>query len=257
MASIAFWYPSSLQRPLSQFTVLSNKNKNKNKGTAKLGQQCPVLCCENNEPEQCVSGANSRRQILLGMGMGMTITLSAFSFSPFLSNASADTTDAAEGFRIYTDDVNKFKMLIPQGWQVAAGEPNGFKSVTAFYPEENTSSNVTVVITGLGPDFTKIESFGKVDEFAETLVSGLDRSWQRPPGVAAKLINSKSANGFYYIDYSLQRPGETRRYLFSALGMSTNGWYNRLYTITGQFEEKESDNYGSKIEKAVKSFRFI
>lgn len=26
-------------------------------------------------------------------------------------------------------------------------------------------------------------------------VSGLDRSWQRPPGVAAKLIDSKSTNG--------------------------------------------------------------
>lgn len=31
--------------------------------------------------------------------------------------------------------------------------------------------SVTVVITGLGPDFTRLESFGKVDEFAETLVS--------------------------------------------------------------------------------------
>ncbi|XP_062103955.1 psbP domain-containing protein 3, chloroplastic-like [Humulus lupulus] len=93
---------------------------------------------------------------------------------------------------------------------------------------------VSVVITGLGPDFTKIESFGKVDEFAETLVSGLDRSWQRPPGVEAKLINSKSSNGFYYIEYTLQRPGETHRYLFSALGMASNGWINRLYTITGQ-----------------------
>lgn len=25
-------------------------------------------------------------------------------------------------------------------WQVGAGEPNGFKSVTAFYPEEGFSS---------------------------------------------------------------------------------------------------------------------
>lgn len=31
-------------------------------------------------------------------------------------------------------------------------------------------ASVSVVITGLGPDFTKMESFGKVDEFAETLV---------------------------------------------------------------------------------------
>lgn len=32
-------------------------------------------------------------------------------------------------------------------------------------------ASVSVVITGLGPDFTKMESFGKVDAFAETLVS--------------------------------------------------------------------------------------
>lgn len=85
-------------------------------------------------------------------------------------------------------------------WQVGTGEPNGYKSITAFYPQEATNSNgilevhlyfypfasslikihttncyqfvaaVSVVITGLGPDFTKMESFGKVDEFAETLV---------------------------------------------------------------------------------------
>lgn len=29
---------------------------------------------------------------------------------------------------------------------------------------------VTLVITGLGADFTRLESFGKVDAFAETLV---------------------------------------------------------------------------------------
>lgn len=29
---------------------------------------------------------------------------------------------------------------------------------------------VSVVISGLGPDFTRMESFGKVEEFADTLV---------------------------------------------------------------------------------------
>lgn len=137
-------------------------------------------------------------------------------------------------------------------------------------------------------------------------VSGLDRSWQRPPGVKAKLIDSKAANGnpllfwlhsssltmmviivqprkgrcqeccsavpfktpsstslrklkacrslrvdcinaytlvticstylpgLYYIDYTLQNPGEALRHLFTVLGMATTGWYNRLYTVTGQ-----------------------
>ncbi|CAM8886550.1 unnamed protein product [Rhodiola kirilowii] len=152
---------------------------------------------------------------------------------------------AAEDLKVYTDNVNKFKISIPNDWQVGAGEPNGFKSITAFYPEETSTSNVSVVITGLGADFTRLESFGKVDEFAETLVSGLDRSWQRPPGVTAKLVDCKSSKG------------ESTKHIYSAIGMASNGWYNRLYTVTGQFVEEESEKFGSEIQKAVASFKFI
>lgn len=87
------------------------------------------------------------------------------------------------------------------GWQVGAGERSGFKNVTAFFPEQNPNSSgtyathasfhlpttnppyipleihefllhssVSVVITGIGPDFTSLKSFGNVDEFAENLV---------------------------------------------------------------------------------------
>jgi hypothetical protein len=65
-------------------------------------------------------------------------------------------------------------------------------------------------------------------------VTGLDRSWQRPAGVKAKLLDSRASNGMYYIEYTLQNPGDKRRHIVSASGMAFNGWYNRLYTITGQ-----------------------
>ncbi|XP_022772534.1 psbP domain-containing protein 3, chloroplastic isoform X1 [Durio zibethinus] len=196
-----------------------------------------------------------RRQIVLQAPL-ISISLPQLFMSD--SNVLAlPGNDVPQNFREYTDDVNKFRIFIPQDWQVGAGEPNGFKSITAFYPEEAANSNVTVVITGLGPDFTRMESFGKVEAFADTLVSGLDRSWQRPPGVAAKLIDCKAGNGFYYIEYTLQNPGESRKHLFSAIGMASNGWYNRLYTVTGQFVEEEAEKYGSRIEKAVSSFKFI
>ncbi|KAK8960600.1 hypothetical protein KSP40_PGU008574 [Platanthera guangdongensis] len=118
------------------------------------------------------------------------------------------------------------------GWSVGTGGTNCIKSVTAFFPEEAaaSNSNVSIAITGLGPDFTTLGSFGKMDAFAETLVSGLDRSGQRPPGLAAKLVNSSSANGLYYIEYTLQSPGEKRRHIYSAIGMASSGWYNRLST---------------------------
>ncbi|XP_041017806.1 psbP domain-containing protein 3, chloroplastic [Juglans microcarpa x Juglans regia] len=277
MASVFSQYSLPLRPSISHWTASSYKKdpRNPNPVTNLLGlvrgraSEVPtsvssgtkhnVLCCKNSEEqhqkqepcfrvqERC--GAKRREFVL-------QITVTAFSFPAIISHALAES-DVPENFRVFTDDVNKFKILIPQDWQVGAGEPNGFKSITAFYPEDTSNSNVSVVITGLGADFTQMESLGKVDAFAETLVNGLDRSWQRPPGVAAKLIDCKAANGIYYIEYSLQNPGESRRHLFTAIGMASNGWYNRLYTVTGQFLEEETEKYSSTIEKAVGSFRFI
>lgn len=194
-----------------------------------------------------------RREALL------SILLSTAASAPLLApaKASAETTELQEGFRTYEDEANKFSIAVPQDWMVGAGEGSGFKSVTAFYPE-GADSSVSVVITGIGPDFTSLKSFGDVDAFAESLVNGLDRSWQRPPGLAAKLIDSRAANGLYYIEYTLQNPGEKRRHIVSAVGMAFNGWYNRLYTVTGQYidDDDEPGKYKPQIEKSVLSFRF-
>nr|AKM76628.1 photosystem II reaction center PsbP family protein [Pelargonium cotyledonis] len=218
-----------------------------------------VFCCKNSQehakPSCCVQDQQQlgtrRRGFMLDLGFA------AFSFPAIVSNAMAKDIEVAEGYRVYTDDENKYKIVIPKDWQMGAAEPRGFNNITAFYPEDGSGSNVSIVITGLGADFTRMESFGKVDEFAETLVSGLDRSWKDPPGVTAKLIDCKASKGIYYIQYTLQNPGEARRYLYSALGMASNGWVNRLFTVTGQFMEDKKDKYSSEIEKVVTSFSFI
>ncbi|MBA0551213.1 hypothetical protein Golob_022108 [Gossypium lobatum] len=130
-----------------------------------------------------------RRQFIL------QAPLIAFSFPQLIMSTAIAVAeiDVPQDFRVYTDEVNKFKIFIPQ---------------------------VSVAITGLGPDFTRMESFGKVDAFADTLVSGLDRSWQRPPGVAAKLIDCKASNGIYiYITIIIARPSSSstmKAYLFHA-----------------------------------------
>ncbi|KAF8022457.1 hypothetical protein BT93_F0082 [Corymbia citriodora subsp. variegata] len=251
MASIASC-SSSLNSP-SPRLLRSSSNK---KGH-EAGRRSWLQCCLGNGQLQAPSSLHmqeqcgaKRREIVLQLGFA------ALSLQSLAPDALAET-GVKEDLQVYVDDVNKFKISIPQDWLVGSGEPNGFKSVTAFYPKEDSTSNISVAITGIGPDFTKMGSFGKVDAFAESLVNGLDRSWQRPPGVAAKLINCRDANGFYYIEYSLQNPGESQRHIYSAIGMAFNGWYNRLYTVTGQFVEGKSEAYRSKIEQAVSSFRFI
>lgn len=52
--------------------------------------------------------------------------------------------------------------------------------------------------------------------------------------LSISVLDLNHVSGLYYINYSLQNPGEARRYLYSAIGMASNGWYNRLYTVTGQ-----------------------
>ncbi|KAG9456634.1 hypothetical protein H6P81_001142 [Aristolochia fimbriata] len=243
--------PSLHSRCLSSFRI----------GRAKHHSEAKAICEDGGGSILCLKRADSTKNSSVSCrgrrDALVQIFISSASLPLVAKEALAETGSVPEAdFRTYIDEKNKFKIAIPQEWQVGAGEPNGFKSVTAFYPEEATNSSVTVAITGVGPDFTRLESFGNVDAFAESLVNGLDRSWQRPPGVAAKLIDSRAKNGFYYIEYSLQNPGESCRHLYSAIGMASNGWYNRLYTITGQYVEEESDKYKSLVEKAVSSFRF-
>ncbi|KAI7747746.1 hypothetical protein M8C21_008309 [Ambrosia artemisiifolia] len=208
-----------------------------------------LIFCKTNQQVQdpCLTVEDGflkvqRRELLMHTVFGSL-------FAPAMVPLAFAEEVAPEGYKIYTDEVNKFKIMIPQDWQIGGGDGNGFKSVTAFFPAEASNSSVSLVITGLGADFTKLESFGKVDAFAENLVSGLDRSWQRPPGVTAKLVDSKATKGMYYIEYTLQNPGESERHLYSVLGIANNGWYNRLYTLTGQYIDEESEKYRSTIEK--------
>ncbi|WVZ92220.1 hypothetical protein U9M48_038303 [Paspalum notatum var. saurae] len=205
-------------------------------------------------PPRVLEGMLDRREALLSVVLAAAAPALAPADAPA---AEATTAELQEGFTTYEDEANKFSIAVPQGWLVGAGESSGIKSVTAFYPEQAAAdSNVSVAITGIGPDFTSLKSFGDVDAFAEGLVNGLDRSWQRPPGLAAKLIDSKAANGLYYVEYTLQNPGERRRHILSAIGMAFNGWYNRLYTVTGQYiDDEESEKFRPQIEKAVRSFR--
>ncbi|KFK42065.1 hypothetical protein AALP_AA2G206800 [Arabis alpina] len=253
MASISPWFSSSLSHHRS-CTNQIHKSCNQFLPDSIRCTSIPATISSlhtSNDQQQQQQHISSRNEV--GMKRREMIASSVFFLPLIVSPAFADTNT----FRVYTDEVNKFEISIPQDWQIGKAEPNGFKSITAFYPEEASTSNVSVAITGLGPDFTRMESFGKVEAFAETLVSGLDRSWQRPAGVTAKLIDSRSSKGFYYIEYTLQNPGETRKHLYSAIGMATNGWYNRLYTVTGQVTDEESAEQSSKIQKTVKSFRFI
>lgn len=194
---------------------------------------------------------NGRRQAVCQI-------ISLFSAFTCVSPAAGAAELEAEGdYELYKDEEDKFSLLVPHDWVKGKGKADEQRMVTAFFPKNDEVSNVNVIITGAGADYTRMESFGTVDAFAETLVNSLDRSWKRPPGQAAKLLNAKSKNGMYYVEYSLQKPGQRKIHLFSTVGITFSGWYNKLYTVTGQYLEEDADKYKAKVEKSISSFKII
>lgn len=214
---------------------------------------CSLPACP--PPPPCRLGVENdhirRRQVA-----GHLLSLLAFAAIPAPARG-LDSPERVLEYQLYSDEMDKYSLLIPPDWTRGKGKATAERNVTAFFPNNDTSTNVNVVITGLGADYTSLGSFGTADSFAENLVNSLDRSWKKPPGQAAKLITSESKNGFYYVEYTVQRPGEKKRCLLSVVGIRFNGWYNRLYTVTGQFWEEDRDKYRTVLEKVVDSFKFV
>ncbi|CAK9854871.1 unnamed protein product [Sphagnum jensenii] len=210
-----------------------------------------IRCGQASESSACQNQPLQRRKM-----MSQALFSLCLSTLPLPAIATTEV-DATAAFKLYEDSGDKFSLLVPQEWSKGEGLASGQRKVTAFFPVDDSFTNVNVVITGLGADYTSLGSFGTADAFAENLVNSLDRSWKKPPGQAAKLINSRSREGMYYVEYTIERPGERKRHLLSVVGIGSNGWVNRLYTVSGQFWEEDADKYKPSLEKIISSFKLI
>lgn len=177
---------------------------------------------------------------------------------------------AEEASSIYTDEFDLYKVAIPKGWKLEMGEasggaPNDTRRVLVVYPEKSTPRevNLSVVVTSVAPDFTKLGSFGTPLDFGQNMVNSMDRSfllrgaWKKPTGEVqtARLLDASDRNGKYYIQYNLRNPPEAMKYFASLIALGGNGTYNRLYTLTLQCPQEAFDTYSSDFEQVLDSFK--
>jgi len=182
--------------------------------------------------------------------------VSATAAAQLLTTADVARADeAGSSPSLFSDPKDGFSLEIPAGWEQGQGPPTRTSKILAWHPAGDTSTNLSLVITMLGADYTKMGSFGTVEAFGENLVNSMDRSWKRPPGQKAVLLNTESKKGLYFVDYSIQKVGEERRVFQSAVGMYDNGTYSRLYTLTGQYPEADAAKSQAIIAQAINSFK--
>lgn len=195
-----------------------------------------------------------------------TAAVSAMLSAPLPALAGDEATSK------YEDPVDKWTMAIPADWELGFGEADGSaatRRVVAFYPKDSDATvNVTVVCTNVAADFTKMGSFGTPYEFGTRLVGSLDRSYvgKKPKflggngqgdgsGQRATLISTGSTKDMYNIEYNLEKPDEFNRRLYQVVGLSFNGVYNRLYTVTAQVPaEKSSEDVKKVLSTMLASF---
>ncbi|GAQ88443.1 PsbP domain-containing protein 3 [Klebsormidium nitens] len=213
------------------------------------GGKCSVQAVHDAETSVSRSVPPSRREVLQALASLAVAGATGACCQPAAAGEGGSTQ-----FLPYMDSDGKFGLSIPADWAQGEGKASSQRRVVAFFKEGDTDTNVNVVITPLSADYTKMGSFGTAEAFGETLVNGLDRSWAKPKGPEAKLLDAKTKNGRYFVEYTFQAPGQMKRHLMSSIGMGFDGTYNRLYTVTAQAREEEFAQYAGVLNKVLSSF---
>lgn len=177
----------------------------------------------------------------------------------------------------YEDTADSFSIAVPSNWSSGEGSlsgnsgfagASGSRRTLAWFPSDPEvvvrDTNITLTITNVGADFTKLGSFGSPFQFGTSMVNSMDRSYLlRAPEVfrrgeeiqIAKLIDAKEVNDMYFVEYTVKKQAEEQKHLLTTLALGFNGVYNRLYTVTAQCPEPELDKYRPIMEKVLLSFK--
>ena len=202
-----------------------------------------------------------RRRLFQG-----AISLSVISFLEGAVPALAE-----EDLIDYEDLSAGFSLSYPSNWTGSEAQSKNKVSVAertlVWYPEDvlPRDVNVTLLINNAGADYTKLGSFGTVEEFGANLVNSMDRRYllrgsrlrqMRNDDVqTADLISAKSERGMYSIEYLLKKPNEEAKRLLSLIALRFDGTYNRLYTLTAQCTDTDYAKYQADIQRIMNSFK--
>jgi hypothetical protein len=205
-------------------------------------------------------------------------------------NNIAISTDSAlsSSNSVYTDALDGFSLTVPAGWQLGTGDAlggaassdpkarfsnaAGLQRVVAFIPPSTSDVNLAITVRTPSADFTSLGSFGTAQQWAESLISAMDRSYmlkktapQNGRGAVssggeavpiAKLVDVKDKNGQYIVRYTVSREGSPTRVVISAvaLGVSPRSGVRRFYTINGSCTTETEGKFGEILQTAVASF---
>jgi len=209
----------------------------------------------------------SSRRALLASAAATAASLGLLAASPSPANAQISQKNT-----FTVDLLPAFELDVPASWTSSDAEVPGSGSgrpTRVWFPADDPLApagvNVSLVATIVGADFTSLGSFGDADGFGESLVATMDRGFAGGP--RARLVSARSTTRrgkaedsgpqkVYEVEYAVTRSeAEGERLFTSAVALSFDGTYNRLYTVTGQVAAgAAAERHGKEVAAIVKSF---
>mmetsp|Transcript_31048 Transcript_31048/g.41031 ORF Transcript_31048/g.41031 Transcript_31048/m.41031 type:complete len:236 (-) Transcript_31048:407-1114(-) len=142
-----------------------------------------------------------------------------------------------------SDPLERFTFEVPSDWDESETIVSGGRKVVVFTNPQKPETNAFYAFTPLRGDYTSLGSFGTLD-YVESVVLPFG------PGVKSKLIESRSGNGMYYYDYTVEVTGKSAKRLKTIWAVVPDN----LMTFTAQCERDDYDEYGSIISMIADSF---
>lgn len=275
--------------------------------TCRITQRPGGVTRRQNVPSVCSSF--SRRDLLATIPLSSVVLLGSATDSLAEEESAAGRAstyqDPIEKFELVSHEISRFfptvlsafisshhyihflaplsSQAIPPGWSFAGqGETNGPEQGSFFgisgarrvlgWTDATGTASVSLVITNVAAQFTKMGSFGSPLDFAQNTVNLLDESFREKVDRAAKRttdadgaeivyqkarladLDPKDFRGCYLFDYTIVR-GPVARHCYQLVGMGNTGTYNRLYTLTGAVPMADAATHEKAILSILKSFK--
>ncbi|MEW5316020.1 MAG: hypothetical protein WDW38_007412 [Sanguina aurantia] len=189
-------------------------------------------------------------------------------------STTAAVATGSSSLATYTDTADRFTLEVPSDWQQGEGVLGGNSSFSgasggrrtiAWFPSDGDgNTSLSIVITNVSVEFTKLGSFGSAYQLGTNLVNIQDKSnLLRQPKWARKkediiqialLVDAKESRDMYQIEYTVRKEEEAQRHLYSVLALAPNGRYNRLYTVTAQCLEQDLPTLKPVLSAMLASF---
>ena len=143
----------------------------------------------------------------------------------------------------WVDKVDHYSIEYPTHWTASSGVLSGERTVTAFVSPSRPSSSISVVVTPIPADFTRLTSFGDLNNY---LIP-------RGEGVDTEVLSQSSKGESVTVEYvSMKHPENVKRHVVTVFALRPA---ESVLGLTAQALESDFSDDKARLDAAVKSFK--